>query len=117
MLIHGSPPVYQLKKDERMEDNYNLISVVIGDKINTEILCSMYDKNICAKAISSLLDLDVDEITSRLKILFQFNIISKIQKDSDDYYFLTEPKICDSLLMLKDALNSLAYKYRVNDNQ
>lgn len=100
-----------------MADNNDLLSIIIGNKINTEILCLMYDKHLCAKTVSSLLALDIDDVTNRIQILHQFNIISKIQKDSDDFYSLTEPKICDSILMLKDALYSLTYKHRVNYNQ
>lgn len=90
-----------------MDDNTdisNLVSNIFADKINIGILCSLYDKNLCANTISSILNLEINELDRRLEILVQYNILTKIQNDSDVLYYLKEPKVCDSIIMLKDAL-------------
>lgn len=90
-----------------MDDNgdiSNIVSKIFADKINIGILCSLYDKNLCASAISSILNMEIDELERHLEILVQYNILTKIQNDSDISYYLKEPKVCDSILMLKDAL-------------
>ncbi|MDP3581748.1 MAG: hypothetical protein Q8S39_07420 [Ignavibacteria bacterium] len=90
-----------------MDDNTNisnLVSKIFADKINIGIICSLYDKNLCANTISSILDLEIDELDQHLETLVQYNILAKIQNDSDVSYYLKEPKICDSIIMLKDAL-------------
>ncbi|MDP1993855.1 MAG: hypothetical protein Q8K40_01275, partial [Ignavibacteria bacterium] len=81
-----------------------LVSKIFADKINIGIICSLYDKNLCANTISSILDLEIDELDQHLETLVQYNILAKIQNDSDVSYYLKEPKICDSIIMLKDAL-------------
>ncbi|HAB50795.1 MAG: hypothetical protein A2330_00600 [Ignavibacteria bacterium RIFOXYB2_FULL_36_7] len=90
-----------------MDDNAafpDLLSKIFADKLNVEILCSLYDKNLCANAISSILNLEINELEQHLEILVQYNILTKIQNDSDVSYYLKEPKVCDSILMLKEAL-------------
>ena len=90
-----------------MDDNAaisNLLSKIFADKINIRILCSLYDKNLCANTISSILNLEIDELEQHLEILVQYKILTKIQNESDVSYYLKEPKVCDSILMLKDAL-------------
>jgi len=90
-----------------MDDNTdisNLLSKIFADKINIGIICSLYDKNLCANTISSIVDLEIDELDRHLETLVQYNILAKIQNDSDVSYYLKESKICDSIIMLKDAL-------------
>lgn len=93
-----------------MEDKNNfsnLFSEILSDKINIDIICLMYDNQLSTKTVSALLDLDIDEIKHRMEILLSSGIISKLHRDYDDFYYLTEPKVCDSILMLKDAVYRL----------
>ncbi|MDF1612059.1 helix-turn-helix domain-containing protein [Stygiobacter electus] len=88
----------------------DLLNKIFADKLNVEILCSLYDKNLSVNDISSMLNLEIDELERHLEILVDYKILTKIQNESDVSYYLKEPKVCDSIIMLKDALYSLSIK-------
>jgi predicted transcriptional regulator len=69
----------------------------------------MYDKKLSANQMSTILNISKVEATKLLEHLFQIGVISKTIIDKVDCYFLLQPKICDSIMMLKDALYNIKF--------
>jgi len=86
-----------------------LLCEIFSDKLNIEVLCSIYDKKLSANQISVILNIPKIEAIKLLEHLFQIGVISKTIIDETDCFFLLQPKICDSIMMLKDALYNIKF--------
>ena len=71
------------------------------------VICSVYEQELTSLAIANLLNIDAEMINSHLKKLLDLKLVKKLRKENHEYYTLTNPKICDSILMLKDAISGI----------
>lgn len=69
-----------------------------------EVLCSLYDNDIKPTEISSLLDIDLNEVDTCLALLCKAGLVTNKIKDGVEFYSITNTKVCDAILMLKDEL-------------
>ncbi len=69
-----------------------------------DVICSLYEKQLTSVEIGILLDLDHTTIENNLNQLINMNLVKKIKKNNTELFMVTNPKLCDSILMLKDAL-------------
>ena len=73
-----------------------------------DVICSLYERQLTSAEISEFLNLDNATIERNLEQLTNMNLIKKIFYNGKESYAVTNPKLCDSILMLKDAI------YRIN---
>jgi hypothetical protein len=94
-----------------METNQTteLCREIFNDKLNIEVLCSIYDKKLSIDQIASMLTISAIEAREIINHLLQIGIVSIISVDQIEKYYLRQPKICDSIIMLKDAVYSLGF--------
>lgn len=81
-----------------------IIKNIFADSFCVNVICSIYEAELTSFAISDLLNLNDDVIKEKLRLLLEMNLVKKVTKNSNDYFTLTNPKVCDSILMLKDAI-------------
>lgn len=81
-----------------------IIKNIFADSFCVNVICSIYEAELTSFAISGLLNLDDAIIEEKLRTLLEMGLVKKITKNSSDYFTLTNPKVCDSILMLKDAI-------------
>jgi predicted transcriptional regulator len=82
---------------------------IFNNKLNVEVLCSIYDKKLSTDQIASMLTISAIEAQEIINHLLQIGIVSIISVDQIEKYYLKQPKICDSIIMLKDAVYSLGF--------
>lgn len=94
-----------------METNQTteLCREIFNNKLNVEVLCSIYDKKLSTDQIASMLTISAIEAQEIINHLLQIGIVSIISVDQIEKYYLRQPKICDSIIMLKDAVYSLGF--------
>lgn len=94
-----------------METNQTteLCRKIFNNKLNVEVLCSIYDKKLSTDQIASMLTISAIEAQEIINHLLQIGIVSIISVDQIEKYYLKQPKICDSIIMLKDAVYSLGF--------
>jgi soluble P-type ATPase len=80
---------------------------IFSDSTIVNVICSVYDRELTSIAIANLLSLDNDRISIYLEKLLDLKLIKKLKKENQEYFALINPKICDSILMLKDAIRGL----------
>ncbi|MBI1937051.1 MAG: hypothetical protein HYS25_02905 [Ignavibacteriales bacterium] len=90
-----------------------IIKNIFADSFCVNVICSIYEMELTSFAISDLLNLDDALIKEKLHLLLDMNLVKKVTKNSNDYFTLTNPKVCDSILMLKDAI----YRTSVTANE
>ena len=83
-----------------------LIAGLFSDSLNIQILCSIYDKEVTADAVVSLLNLNEEEVTKHLETLCGKSFVIKRQRENNVVYSLINPKVCDSILTLRDSIES-----------
>ncbi|MCL4551075.1 MAG: hypothetical protein M1495_21200 [Bacteroidetes bacterium] len=83
------------------------IKNIFSDSGLVDVICSVYEQQLTILAIASLLNLNYEIIDERLKKLLDLKLVKKIEKENEEYFTLTYPKVCDSILMLKDAIHSI----------
>lgn len=84
-----------------------LISELFSDLAYIKILCSIYESEVSASSIASLIDLDEDEVIQKLNTLVKNNLVYRKPKEKFYVYSLANPKVCDSILSLKDSFHSI----------
>ena len=84
-----------------------LISDLFFDPTYIEILCSIYESEVTASSIANLLDLNEDEVVQKLDTLVKNNLVYRKPKEQFYVYSLANPKVCDSILSLKDSFYSI----------
>ncbi|MEW6196428.1 MAG: winged helix-turn-helix domain-containing protein [Bacteroidota bacterium] len=84
-----------------------LISNLFSDPIYIEILCSIYENEVTASSIASLIDLKENEVIQKLDTLVKNNLVYRKPKGQFYVYSLANPKVCDSILNLKDSFQSI----------
>lgn len=85
-------------------ESNELIDGLFSDSMNIEILCSIYENEVTADSIANLLNLNEDEVTKKLELLYNKSFVKRRQKGNDIVYRLVNPKVCDSILMLRDSI-------------
>ena len=81
-----------------------LIAGLFSDSMNIEILCSIYENEVTADSIANLLNLNEDEVTKKLELLYNKSFVKRSQKENGFVYSLANPKVCDYILSLKDSI-------------
>ncbi len=81
-----------------------LIAGLFSDSMNIEILCSIYESEVTADAIANLLNLNEDEVTQKLELLYNKSFVKRNRKENGFVYSLVNPKVCDYILMLRDSV-------------
>ena len=84
-----------------------LISNLFSDPNYIEILCSIYESEVTASSIANLLGLDEDKVVQKLDTLIKNNLVYRKPKEQFYVYTLANPKVCDSILSLKDSFYSI----------
>ena len=84
-----------------------LISDLFSDPAYIGILCSIYESEVTASSIASLIDIDEDEVIQKLDTLVKNNLVYRKPKEQFYVYSLANPKVCDSILNLKDSFHSI----------
>lgn len=69
-----------------------------------EVLCSLYDNDLNPAEISSLLDIDLDEVEKCMALLCKAGLVTNKIKDGIEFHSIANTKVCDAILMLKDEL-------------
>jgi predicted transcriptional regulator len=91
-----------------MKNHINiLISDLFSDPNYIEILCSIYESEVTASSIANLLDLNEEEVVQKLDTLIKNNLVYRKPKEQFYVYSLANPKVCDSILSLKDSFHSI----------
>jgi transcription initiation factor IIE alpha subunit len=94
-----------------MNDQNNVnetLKNIFSDAGLIDVICSLYEKHLTSTEIAKLVNLDNSTIEKHLKLLLDMNLIKTFSYNNTDSYTVINPKVCDSILMLKDAL------YRIN---
>lgn len=84
-----------------------LIAGLFSDSMNIQILCSIYDNEVSTGTIANLLSLDEEEVKKHLESLCEQSFVIKKQRANEMIYSLLNPKVCDSILMLRDSIEKL----------
>ena len=87
-------------------ESNELIAGLFSDSMNIEILCSIYENEVTAEAITNLLNFNEDEVTKKLEMLFNNSFVKRRQKGNSFIYSLVNPKVCDSILSLRDSIEN-----------
>jgi len=69
-----------------------------------DVICSLYEKHLTSLEIGELLNLDNVTIENHLILLLDMKLIKKKSYNKIDSYIVANSKVCDSILMLKDAI-------------
>ncbi len=83
-----------------------LIAGLFFDSENIQILCSIYENEVSADTIANLLNLNEDEVTKKLELLYNKSLVKRRQKGNGIAYSLVNPKVCDYILMLRDSIET-----------
>jgi len=81
---------------------------IFSDPAITNIICSVYDQHLTLDAIANLLNLGSELVNIHLKKLVDLNLVKKVQKENQEYFIISNSKVCDSILMLKDAIQRIS---------
>lgn len=104
--------------NELNDVNTTLESILTEPKLR-EVLCSLYDNEFTLTEVSALLDIDLHRTEMYLMLLRKAGLVNNKRREDVEYYSLTNNKICDALLMLKDELYKTTYNLQrsLNDNR
>lgn len=86
------------------------LNIIFSDPVLVKVICSMYENYLTVNDIANLLDLDNSSVEAHLSSLFQMNLVKKSIHSNGDHYTLVNPKICDSILMLRDSIYQITVK-------
>ncbi len=92
-----------------------ILKNIFSDSSLVDVICSVYEKELTSLAIANLLNVDNVTIEEHLKTLLDLRLVRKISKNANEYFSLTNPKVCDSILMLKDAVYNIAITKKENN--
>ena len=81
-----------------------LIAGLFSDALDIQILCSIYDNEVTTDVIANLLNLSEEEVTRHLETLCKMPLVIKRQRGNNLVYGLINPKVCDSILLLRDSI-------------
>ena len=95
--------------------DYNNVNMMLknifSDSCYIEIICLLYERELSATEISDLLNHDKNFIENHLEALVQLNLVRKVQKNNNDFFISSNPKVCDSIISLKDALYNVVIQH------
>ncbi len=94
-----------------MKDQNNVnetLKNIFSDADLVDVFCSLYENHLTSTKIAKLVNLDSITIENYLRQLLEMKLIKKFSVNDTDSYTVVNPKVCDSILLLKDAL------YRIN---
>ena len=80
------------------------IAELFSDSRNIEILCSIYENEVSAETIAKVLGMSESEVAERLEILRKESFVNRRQKRDGVFYSMLNPKVCDSILSLRDSI-------------
>lgn len=80
---------------------------IFSDAGLIDVICPLYENRLTSTEIGNLLNLDNTTLEKYLRQLLEMKLIKKLSINNTDSYTVVNPKVCDSILMLKDALYSL----------
>jgi hypothetical protein len=81
---------------------------IFSDPAITNIICSVYVQHLTLDPIANLLNFDSELVNIRLKKLVDLNLVEKLQKENQECFIISNSRICDSILMLKNAIQRLS---------
>ncbi len=90
----------QNKVDETLKN-------IFSDPYLVDVICSVYEQELTPLTIASFTNLDSEIINEHLRKLLELKLVKKVTKENEEYFTLAYPKVCDSILMLKDAIHSV----------
>lgn len=82
-----------------------LIAELFSDSKNIQILCSIYENEVTAETIANILNLSEEEVAKQLEMLCSQSFVNRKRKGNNIIYSLINPKVCDSILRLKDSIS------------
>ncbi len=88
-------------------ESYEIIAELFYDPGNIKVLCSIYENEVSADAIAQVLGISEPEVMERLAILCKRHLVNRRQKGDGDVYSLVNPKVCDSILSLRDSIEHI----------
>jgi predicted transcriptional regulator len=83
---------------------YGLIAELFHDSRNIEVLCSIYENEVTPNEIATMLEMPESEVTQRLEMLHKNSLVNRTKRKSLVLYSLVNPRVCDSILSLRDAI-------------
>ena len=83
---------------------YSAIAQLFSDSRNVEVLCSIYENEVSAGEIAKLLDMSESEVAERLETLCKESFVDRRQRGEGVFYSMVNPKVCDSILSLRDSI-------------
>ena len=86
-------------------DLNKVIAELFSDSKNIQILCSIYENEVSAEAVANLLEMNESEVVERLEMLRKESLVSRRQEGDGVIYSLVNPRVCDSILLLRDSLD------------
>ena len=81
-----------------------MIAELFSDSKNIQILCSIYENDVSADVIANLLEMNEPEVVERLEMLRKGSLVNRRQEGAGVVYSLVNPKVCDSILSLRDSI-------------
>lgn len=95
-----------------MMDNEN-VNAILGKIFShtgyIKVICTLYERELTASEISLKAEEKVEITEIYLKELLKYNIVRKRVVDEVDRFTITDNKICDSVLILKDTLYKISH--------
>jgi len=80
-----------------------------------DVLCSLYDNDLKPIEILSLLGIELEDVNRCLTKLYQLGLVTNQTRDGEEFYSVTNTKICDAILTLKDELYRVLHT-RIGNN-
>ncbi len=96
---------------------YKAIAELFSDPKNIQILCSIYENEVSADVIANLLDMNESEVVERLEMLRKEPLVNRRQQGDGVVYSLVNPKVCDSILSLRDSMDHRHGTLSTNDSR
>lgn len=84
-----------------------ILKSLFSEPLIVNIICSVYDHHLNLISIADRLDIDKQIVENNLNSLIELNLVQRLIIEEKEYFIVTNPKICDSILMLKDAIQCI----------
>jgi len=85
-------------------DVNEIIKNIFSDTNLLEIICSLYERELTPEQLAEQNNLDELHLAEQIKLLEKYKLIRQVNKEGIKYYTSANPKVCDSIISLKDAL-------------
>jgi len=81
-----------------------MLGMIFSDPRYIEIICSLHERELSIPEITAKTGDGTENISQYLDNLVETNIVRTRVYDGEDKFTITDTKICESVLMLKDSL-------------